>query len=117
MVALVRRGRFSQMRTPGVGGALGLKSSRLLPGGCGLSSGRHGAANRKGAAAENAVAQCDDSEKALYAAEPNCPDAKKYTDFRKLFDHSKSFDAGVVSTCEHTHAYATMLALKHGKHV
>jgi predicted dehydrogenase len=42
---------------------------------------------------------------------------KKYADFRKVFDHHKDFDAVVVSTCEHTHAFATMLALKHGEHV
>src|SRR5262249_32249179 len=34
-----------------------------------------------------------------------------------LFDHQREFDAVVVSTCEHTHAFATMLALRHGKHV
>ena len=33
------------------------------------------------------------------------------------FDHASEFDAVVVSTCEHTHAIATMLALKHKKHV
>ena len=43
--------------------------------------------------------------------------AKKYTDFRKLFDHANDFDAVVVSTCEHTHAFATLAALQLGKHV
>ena len=43
--------------------------------------------------------------------------AKTYTDFRKLFDNPAGFDAVVVSTCEHTHAAATILALKAGKHV
>ena len=38
-------------------------------------------------------------------------------DFRKLFDRPQDFDAVAVSTCEHTHALATMLALKHKKHV
>lgn len=42
---------------------------------------------------------------------------RKYNDFRRVFDHASEFDAVVVSTCEHTHAFATMLALKHGKHV
>ena len=45
------------------------------------------------------------------------PEAKKFTDFRKLFDRPQDFDAVVVSTCEHTHALATMRALKHKKHV
>jgi len=34
-----------------------------------------------------------------------------------LFDHAREFDAIVVSTCEHTHAFPTMLALRHNKHV
>ena len=38
-------------------------------------------------------------------------------DLRRVFDHVKDFDAVVVSTAEHTHAFATYLALTHGKHV
>ena len=38
-------------------------------------------------------------------------------DFRKLLDESKDIDAVVVSTAEHTHAFATLGALKLGKHV
>src|SRR5205823_14182186 len=45
------------------------------------------------------------------------PMAKKYTDFRKVFDDQKDFDAVVVSTCEHTHAFATLPAIQLGKHV
>ena len=46
------------------------------------------------------------------------PKAAKFTDFRQLFDKAaKDFDAVVVSTCEHTHAFATLLAIRHGKHV
>ena len=43
--------------------------------------------------------------------------ARKTKDFRKLFDNPREFDAVVISTCEHTHAFATMLALQHHKHV
>ena len=42
---------------------------------------------------------------------------RKFADFRKLFDHANEFDAVVVSTCEHTHAFATLPALQLGKHV
>ena len=45
------------------------------------------------------------------------PGARKEVDFRKLFDHASEFDAVVVSTCEHTHAFATLPALQLGKHV
>jgi hypothetical protein len=34
-----------------------------------------------------------------------------------VFDKPDDFDAVVVSTAEHTHAFATYLALTHGKHV
>ena len=41
----------------------------------------------------------------------------KFADFRKLYDHASEFDAVVVSTTEHTHAFATLPALQLGKHV
>jgi predicted dehydrogenase len=82
-----------------------------------IGVGGRGGANLRGVAAENIVALCDVNEKATDSAVVKYPAAKKYTDFRKLFDHASAFDAVVVSTCEHTHAAATMLALRHGKHV
>ncbi|MGL5095129.1 MAG: Gfo/Idh/MocA family protein, partial [Planctomycetia bacterium] len=45
------------------------------------------------------------------------PQAKQFADFRKLYDHADLFDAVVVSTCEHTHAVATLPAIQLGKHV
>ena len=81
-----------------------------------IGSGGRGAANLAGVASENIVVLCDVSAGALNMAGAKYPAAKKFTDFRKVFDHANTFDAVVVSTCEHTHAFATMLALKHGKH-
>src|SRR5262249_53509755 len=43
--------------------------------------------------------------------------ARRCRDFRRLFDHAQEFDAVVVSTTEHTHAFATLPALHLGKHV
>jgi len=44
------------------------------------------------------------------------PQAKQYTDWREMFDkHEKEIDAVVVTTPDHTHAYASMRALKAGK--
>lgn len=63
------------------------------------------------------VALCDVNEQAVEQAAQRFPKAKKYRDFRKVYDDAKSFDAVVVSTPEHTHAYATMPALLLGKHV
>ena len=66
---------------------------------------------------ENIVALCDVSSGALDSAQAKFPAARRYTDFRKLYEIERQFDAVVVSTCEHTHAFATMPALKLRKHV
>jgi predicted dehydrogenase len=83
-----------------------------------IGAGGRGAANTGSVASENIVALCDVNGKALDAAGVKHPGAKRFRDFRRLFDEAAdSFDAVVVSTCEHTHAFATMMALRHGKHV
>ena len=66
---------------------------------------------------ENIIAVCDVAETALDSAQKKFPQAKRFTDFRKLYEIEKEFDAVVVSTCEHTHAFATLPALKLRKHV
>jgi predicted dehydrogenase len=82
-----------------------------------IACGRRGAANLRGVAGENITILCDVDEKAIAAAAVQHPGARKLADLRKVFDHAREFDAVVISTCEHTHAIATMLALKHRKHV
>ena len=56
-------------------------------------------------------------EPAIDAGRDDHPQARRYRDFRKLYDHAGEFDAVVVSTTEHTHAFATLPALQLGKHV
>ena len=82
--------------------------------GCG---GRGGSNMRAVASGNNIVALCDVNEKNLNRAGELFPQARKHVDFRMLFDHANEFDAVVVSTCEHTHAFATLPALQLGKHV
>jgi len=82
-----------------------------------IACGGRGGSNMNDVASENIVAVCDVNANAVSAAAKRHPNAKKFSDFRKLFDNPKDFDAVVVSTCEHTHAMATMLALRNGKHV
>ncbi|HYE18171.1 MAG TPA: Gfo/Idh/MocA family oxidoreductase [Tepidisphaeraceae bacterium] len=80
--------------------------------------GRGGANLSAVAASEDITALCDVNAQNLAAAATKHPKAKTFADFRDLFDKAhKDFDAVVVSTCEHTHAHATLLALKAGKHV
>lgn len=82
--------------------------------GCG---GRGGGNMNEVAATEYITALCDVNQQNLNAAATKHKEAQTYSDFRKLFDKAKSFDAVIVSTCEHTHAHATLAALKLGKHV
>jgi len=83
-----------------------------------IGSGGRGGSNLSSVSrSENIVALCDVNERNLDAAGAKFPKARKMTDFRRLFDRAREFDAVVVSTCEHTHAFATMLALRHNKHV
>ena len=65
---------------------------------------------------ENIAAVCDIEDKLLAAAQSKFPKAKAYADFRKMLDQ-RDLDAIVVSTPDHTHAVATMVALKSGRHV
>jgi predicted dehydrogenase len=81
------------------------------------SGGRGGSNLSSVSQTENIVALCDVNERNLDAAGAKFPKARKVADFRRLFDRAREFDAVVVSTCEHTHAFATMLALRHNKHV
>jgi hypothetical protein len=82
-----------------------------------IGSGGRGGANLKSVGDENIVALCDVNQKNVDSAAKLHPKAKTYTDFRKVLDDSKDYDAVVVSTCEHTHAFATLPALQMGKHV
>lgn len=83
-----------------------------------IGAGGRGGANTRRVRSENIVALCDVSEKNLNAAAAQFPQARKLVDFRKLYDrHAGEFDAVVVSTCEHTHAFATLPALELKKHV
>jgi len=63
------------------------------------------------------VALCDVNENNLKAAAGRHPEAKTFIDFRQLYAELKDYDAVVVSTAEHTHALATLPALRAGKHV
>jgi predicted dehydrogenase len=82
-----------------------------------IGVGGRGGANLQSVADENIVALCDVDETTLGQAAAKHPKARRYTDFRKLLDAAKDLDAVVVSTTEHTHAFATLPALQLGKHV
>src|SRR5918996_1330925 len=59
---------------------------------------------------EDVTILCDVNDNAIEAAGDRFPKARRLNDLRKVFDHVSEFDAVVVSTTEHTHAFATYLA-------
>jgi len=65
----------------------------------------------------NIVAICDVDRNTLAKKAKQFPQAKQYTDYRKLLDEmAKSIDAVTVSTPDHNHGVAAIRAMKLGKH-
>lgn len=62
------------------------------------------------------VALCDVHESRIGTAREAFPKASFDTDFRKMLDR-KGIDAVLVATPDHTHAVATLAALRSGRHV
>jgi predicted dehydrogenase len=72
----------------------------------------------KGMNVENIYALCDVDWRKAEKTLALYPRAKRYRDFREMLEkEGKSIDAVTVSTPDHTHAVAAMMALKMGKHV
>lgn len=68
----------------------------------------------------NIVAVCDTElgEKRTVDSLNRCPDAKRFRDFRKMFDQmGKEIDAVCIATPDHSHFAVAMLAMSLGKHV
>ena len=63
------------------------------------------------------VAICDIDETTLGNAAKRFPKAKKFFDYRKMLDEmAKSIDAVTVSTPDHSHAPASLRAMRQGMH-
>jgi predicted dehydrogenase len=82
-----------------------------------IGVGGRGSYALSGVKGETVVALCDVDRAATGKAAGQHRDAMVTTDFRRVFDQANKFDAVTVSTCEHTHAVATLTAMKLGKHV
>jgi predicted dehydrogenase len=75
-----------------------------------------GRANLNGVKSQNIVVLCDVDENQAAGPRKDFPNAKFIQDYRRVLDE-KNIDAVVVSTPDHIHAPAALLALKAGKHV
>ena len=79
--------------------------------------GGQGAADLGAHSIDNIVALCDvDAEYAANTFE-SFPGARRYTDYRVMFEKEKDIDAVIIATPDHTRAIVTMAALNLGKHV
>ena len=65
----------------------------------------------------NVAAICDVNKGTLDRVSERFPKARKYVDLRRLCDALKDIDAVVVSSTEHTHAFATLPSLQQRKPV
>jgi len=63
------------------------------------------------------VALCDVDEARAGKTFKSFSDAKRYKDFRVMLEKEKGIDAVTVSTPDHTHAIASLMAMSLGKHV
>lgn len=84
----------------------------------GVGIGGRGFAVLKAMESENIVALCDVDWKYAQGCFDYFPKAKKYWDWRKMFDEmGKDIDAVVIATADHTHAIIAAQAIIMGKHV
>jgi len=83
-----------------------------------IGLGGQGGANLNAVGKQNVVALCDLDDTRAGKAYETHPRAKKFVDFRKLFDElEKRIDAVVISTPDHTHFHPAWWAMQRGKHV
>ncbi len=83
-----------------------------------IGVGGQGSKNLQGVSSQNIVALCDLDERRAGKAFEQFDAAKKFTDFRIMFDKvGNQIDAVVISTPDHTHFHPAWWAMERGKHV
>ena len=123
MAGTIRRRQF--MKGAALAGAAAFAGPRILSArspneklhiAC-IGAGGRGSVHVGAALGEKLVAVVDIEDKRLEKLTKKNKKLVAYTDYRKMFDQMhKDIDAVVVATPDHSHAPATMLALKHDKH-
>ena len=83
----------------------------------GIGAGGKGADDLRKVSSENIVAICDVDEQQAAGSFKRFPRAKRYKDFRVMLERQPEIDAVTISTPDHVHAVAAMMAMKLGKHV
>ncbi len=84
----------------------------------GIGVGGKGTSNLEALESQNIVALCDVDYARAEESFKRFPKAKKYKDYRVMYDEMmKDIDAVVVSTPDHSHALPGLIALRNDKHV
>ncbi len=84
----------------------------------GIGIGGMGFANLKNLESENIIALCDMDWKYSNRVFDYFPKAKKYKDWRRMYDElGKSIEGVVIATSDHTHCITAAHAITLGKHV
>ncbi|MDB4688829.1 Gfo/Idh/MocA family oxidoreductase [Verrucomicrobia bacterium] len=91
-------------------------NDRILLGGIGVGGKGRGEINDNSKAGAEIVALCDVDDNRAAETFKKFPKAKRYKDFRVMLEKQKDIDAVTVSTPDHTHAVAAVMAMKMGKH-
>lgn len=105
-VAGVQRG-FGQEKSP---------NAKVNVGQIGVA-GMRGADHLGQMASQNIVALCDVDARNLDQGAAKFPKAARYRDFREMLEKEKSLDCIVISTPDHIHAPAGVMAMRLGRHV
>jgi len=63
------------------------------------------------------IALCDCDERRAAPSFQKYPEARRYSDWRKLLEKERDIDAVLVATPDHNHAIISIAAMKLGKHV
>src|SRR6266404_4179073 len=93
-------------------------NSKLNIAGIGVGGQGRGSLDAFHGMGNNLVALCDVDAKRAGDIYQKHPEAKRYQDFREMFDQmEKQIDAVLVATPDHTHGVAAVAAMKLGKHV
>jgi predicted dehydrogenase len=83
-----------------------------------IGAGGRGGANVVGVGGENIVALCDVDDKRAAGSYERFPKAKRFHDYRRMFDAMhKTIDAVVISVPDHSHALPAVMAMEQGMHV
>lgn len=101
----------------GVLGLRGADSANQKLNLAGIGIGGQGAGDLGHMEEENIVALCDVDKNHAGHVFRKYPKARQFTDYRQMFDQMKEIDGVVVATPDHLHAFASIEAIKRGKHV